>query len=66
LSNIFFELIDPIIEKVVSNLRKEGKELLDEQKRKQEEDKKKGVLSLFKKSQNQVNYFLNQYNYLFL
>jgi hypothetical protein len=42
--------LDPIIEKVVTSLRKLGQELLETQRRKAEEDKKKGVFGLFKRA----------------
>jgi hypothetical protein len=41
--------IDPIIEKVVNSLREHGKDLLEAQRRKEEELKKKGVLGFFSK-----------------
>ncbi|CDW71841.1 UNKNOWN [Stylonychia lemnae] len=42
--------LDPIIEKMVTNLRSAGQYLLDEKKRKEEETKKKSMMGFFSKS----------------
>jgi hypothetical protein len=47
-AKLVFDL-DPIVAKVVRNLRNSGKQLLEEKKLKEEEEKNKGVLGFFKK-----------------
>lgn len=42
--------LDPMIEKLVNNLRTQGQFLLEEKKRKEEEQKKRGMLGFFVKS----------------
>jgi hypothetical protein len=42
--------LDPIIEKMVTNLRQAGQYILDEKKRKEEESKKKSMMGFFGKS----------------
>jgi len=41
--------LDPIIDKVVKNLRNQGKQVLDEKRQKEEEDKKRSVFGAFMK-----------------
>ena len=47
--------LDPVVEKVVSNLRIQGQELLQKDMQKKEEKKKKGMFSLFSKKQDQAD-----------
>jgi hypothetical protein len=47
-ARLVYEL-DPIIEKVISNLRKQGIPILQEKFRQEEESKRKGVLGIFSK-----------------
>jgi hypothetical protein len=41
--------LDPIVDKAVTNLRKYGQVLIEEQRRKVEDEKKKKVFNIFKK-----------------
>ena len=52
-SKLVYDL-DPIIEKVVKNLRNAGKAVLDEKRAREEEERKRGVLGFFAAKKNSL------------